>query len=161
MKILVPLEGTDVEQEVLRQARLLAARNHAELILLRVVPHPVPIPLLASPWEQARVDAQNQALQVLAKGALERTADRLRAAHLKVTTQVYGGDIVEGILRCAGSVCADLIVMSAEGMRGQEPWLDRDVTRQVVRQSLVPVVTVGGKPYPGIPDTFVQLPVPN
>ena len=161
MKILVPLEGTELEQEVLRQARLLAVRNRAELVLLRVVPDPIPLPLLASPQEQARVDAQNQALRVLAKGALERTADRLRAARLRVTTQVYEGDPVEGILRCVSTICADLIVMSAAGMKGQDRWLDSGMTRRVVNESPVPVVAVGGTPYPGIPDTFVQPPAPN
>lgn len=162
MRILVPLEGTEVEQQVLLHARDLASKNRAEVVLLRVVPLPRQETALLTPWERERVDASHQAVRIMARGALVRTAEKLRATGVNVHTEVVAGEVVEAIVRASRTLCANMIVMSAEGMRAGGPFLNREVTRQVTRQAPVPVVSVGrAAPVPGAPPVSPDFAMPN
>ena len=78
-RILVPLDGTVLENQVLQHARALARSSGAELILLRVVSGHAPDPLFHTPWVQAVSEEQMESLRLMAKGALERIAHDLRA----------------------------------------------------------------------------------
>ncbi len=143
-KILVPLDGTVVEREVLQHASALARNSNAELVLMRVLPGAAPDPLFSTPWVQSVSEGQAESLRVIARSGLERTADKLRCARFHVTTHVYIGRPVDAILECAQAVKADAIVMSSLGLKTNEPWLDGDVTAQVLKNAHMPVFLVGG-----------------
>ncbi len=159
-KILVPLDGTVLEKQVLQHARALARSSGADLVLLRVLTAHSPDPLFSTPWVQAVSEEQMESLRVMAKGALERMAHDLRAEHLRVSTHVHTGQPADEILDCASEVKADAIVMSALGVRVASPWPDADVTGQVLQGARVPVFLVGGtQPRPGEADSSDYAPL--
>src|SRR5512140_547726 len=123
-KILVPLDGTLTEKQVLQHARTLARSTGAELALLRVLAVQPPDPLFSTPWVQAISEDQMDSLQLMARGALERIAHALRAERLRVSTHVHTGQTADAILDCASEVKADAIVMSALGLKSAAPWPD-------------------------------------
>ncbi len=145
-RILVPLDGTFMEDQVLAKARALACGRDAELILLRVLTPQTPDPLFSAPWVQAVAEEQVESLKLVTKGGLERLARQLRTPGLRVTTRVCSGQPAEVILAYAEAERADAIVMLAYGVKGTEPWANGDVTAQVIRQAHVPVFLVSGAP---------------
>ncbi len=159
-RILVPLDGTFLENQVLQHARALARSSGAELILLRVVSGHAPDPLFHTPWVQAVSEEQMESLRLMARGALERIAHEQRAQHLRVSTHVYVGPTADAILDCARDVKADAIVMSALGVKASDHWLDADVTGQILHGAHVPVFLVGGSnPRPNDADSSDYAPL--
>ncbi len=159
-RILVPLDGTVLEKQVLQHARALARTSSAELVLLRVLTGHSPDPLFSTPWVQAVSEEQMESLRMMAQGALERIAHDLRAEHVRVSTHVHVGQAADEILDCAHAVKADAIVMSALGVKSVEPWPDADVTGQVLKGARVPVFLVGGsQPWSGDQDSSDYAPL--
>ncbi len=143
-KILVPLDGSVVENEVLEYASGVARNSNAELVLMRPLNVRTRNPIFAPPWASAGSEQEMEALRVVFRTALEKTAKRLRACDLRVTTQVYAGDPANAIVECAEAVKADAIIMSAHGVKCDQAWLDREVTTQVLKGARMPVFLVGG-----------------
>ena len=143
-KILVPLDGTVVQDQVLKHASALARNEGAELVLLRVLHDSSARGLFNPPWAQAAPAQDLDAASLVARSSLERRAQTLRRSNLKVSVHVASGTPAEAIVSAACSLGADAIVMSAYGIKARAAWLDGDVTTQVLRGSGVPVFLVGG-----------------
>ncbi len=140
-RILVPLDGSEQAEAVLPHACALAETTWAEIVLLRVVGTRTRNPIFVPPQVAGdRLDT----LRLLTQGYLERIAEKMRARHLKVTTEVSGGPAPDTILRCAEELQADIIVMSTHGDCGPTPWLMDNTTLEVTRRATVPVLLVGG-----------------
>ncbi len=140
-RILVPLDGSEQAEAVLPQACSLAETTRAEIVLLRVVGARTRSPIFIPPQVAGdRVDT----LRLLTLGYLQRIAEKMRARHLKVTTEVSSGRAADTILRCAQELQADIIVMSTHGDCGPTPWLMDNTTQEITRRATVPVLLVGG-----------------
>lgn len=142
--ILVPLDGSDLAEQVLPHVCALAACSEASVLLLRVPADPVydyltPDPQLAN---ELRHDVETGA-QVY----LDEVATRLSELGLSVTTKVaWGGPIHETILDIARERGVDLIAMSTHGRSGIARMVIGSVADQVVRHSPVPVLLVRPDP---------------
>lgn len=131
-KILVPLDGSPLAEEVLPQIKDLARSLDAEIILLRVAM----IPYL--PGTDPR-----ELEQKAAAGAhlyLEVKRRELEAEGFRVETVVRSGEAAEEIVEQAEAFGADLIAMVTHGRSGFKRWLMGSVAEKVLHGSDVPVL---------------------
>ena len=142
--ILVPQDFSDGASRAQELAAELAERFQAQIVLL----HGTPLPTGMSASSLIHAGDAPGAIPVdeLATRAalvqLDRRAEALRARGLAVSTVALVGAIAETILEEARSRPVDVIVMGTHGRCGLAHWLLGSVAETVVRQALVPVVTV-------------------
>ncbi len=146
-KILVPLDGSELAEQVLPQVMELANCSGAEIVLLRVPDVPVYEYLMTVPevGVQMREQAENDAREYL-----ERLSGELRAMGLQVRTQIaYEGAVYLTILNTAKELDADLIAMSTHGRSGLARLVMGSVADDVVRHADLPVLLVRPQPVSG------------
>jgi nucleotide-binding universal stress UspA family protein len=144
-RIIVPLDGSDLAEQALEEARLLANALVATLVLVAVVPFWDDVglsePGVLPSWT---IDGQ-QHLREYAAQYLESVAAPLRDSGLTVQTHWVDGDPPEAIAATAERESADLIVMATHGRSGfSRLWLG-SVATQVVRRASVPVLMIRAK----------------
>lgn len=143
-KILVPLDGSELAEQVLTQVMELANSTGAEIVLLRVPDVPVydylmTIPELGSKMrEQAEDDARNY---------LARLGEEFRAMGLKVQTHLASrGAVYTTILEVAQELRVDMIAMSTHGRSGLARLVMGSVADDVVRHARMPVMVMRPQP---------------
>jgi nucleotide-binding universal stress UspA family protein len=112
-RILVPIEGTPVDEQVLRHVRILATAQGAEVYLLRVA-HYHTRDERVHEIDEARID-------------LERAAAELRSGGLTVHEELGHGEPAEAIIAAADRLEVDLIAMATHG----HGWVQRKVLGSV------------------------------
>lgn len=133
-KILIPLDGSALAEQVLEPAIGFGSLTQAEYILLRVVetflPQPRQFP--GSLCDRLAEEAQSY---------LDRVADRLREKSLRVETRVaINLPPVTAILEAASVQAADLIALETHGRGGMARLLLGSVADKVVRSAPTPVL---------------------
>ena len=144
-RILVPLDGTDLSEEVLEHALELGGLFGAAYHLLRVVPYPMD---LASPYLPHTVQMNRGLVEEAERGAeayLRQKAAELRGQELTITT----GTLVDaqpghGILQVAREEECDLIAMATHGRSGLSRALLGSTADKVIRGSHLPVLVYRG-----------------
>ncbi len=149
-RVLVALDLDAHAEELVGEAKDLASRLSAELVLLTVLPlkpsvdadvllHPAAHPATQKVLADAEAKVQPR-LQALARSA--------RAHGLKVSAQLAHGDVADAILHVARKLDAGLIVMGTHGRRGIARVALGSVAESVIREAPVPVVAVraGARP---------------
>jgi nucleotide-binding universal stress UspA family protein len=153
MRVLVPLDGSELAESALRPAHRIATTLGAELVLVRVVePRPAdsvtltgdwPVPAETTPvWP---VPAETTAVEerlAAARDYLEESAARVGVADLVALRVVEQGDPAHQILETARSVAAALIVMATHGRTGLTRLVMGSVASAVVQRAVTPVVLV-------------------
>lgn len=137
-RILVPLDGSALAEEVLPHAAALADRMGAALLLLRAIPTVAPVALgvegigLASGWYDS-VSEQ-------ARYYLEEMAAPLRERGIAVQGLVGSMPAAETILAAAETHEVDLVAMSSHARSALGRALLGSVTDRVIRAGEVPVL---------------------
>lgn len=133
-KILVPLDGSELAEEVLLHVREMAKILGSELVLVRVaLAYPLP-----------GIDPIEAEVKVVEEvtAYLEEVEKRLRHEGLHVSTAVRYGRAAEEILEHARDHRVDLIAMSTHGRSGLGRLLMGSVAETVLRHASVPVFLV-------------------
>lgn len=139
-KILVPLDGSELAEQVLPQVSQLAGCTGAEIVLLRVPSEPVYDYLVPNPDLAIEMHAD---IETGAQVYLDEIASELRAMDLKVSTLVvWGAPVQDTILQVASELHADMIAMSTHGRSGLARLMIGSVADDVVRHAPVPVLLV-------------------
>ncbi len=132
-RVLIPLDGSDLAEQILRPATELGSLTQAEYTLLRVVepflppPHQLPGPL----FDQLAREAQTY---------LDGVAGRLREQSLRVETRVVINRFAAAaILEEARVHTADLIALGTHGRGGLARLLLGSVADKVIRGAVTPV----------------------
>ncbi|MCS7206450.1 MAG: universal stress protein [Dehalococcoidia bacterium] len=151
-RIIVPLDGSPLAEEVLPHAETLASLCQAEVALVQVVPLVNQVLNMGlaggpdvGPYPPAHIEALTKAMEAeveRAKAYLEHTAERLRRKGLRVSTQVRRGDAGEEIVAAAREGQADLIAISTHGRSGLSRLVFGSVAETVIRQAGVPVLVI-------------------
>ncbi len=130
--ILVPLDGSELAEKCLKEARELAALAQAEISLLRVV-RAVTVP---------GTDPTDKEVEVVdrAQAYLDRVARGLEADGLTVSTHVRYGHPAKEIIDASKK--ADLVAMSTHGRTGLGRWALGSVAEKVLRHSEKPVLLI-------------------
>ena len=138
-RILVPLDGSPLAEEILDPIGRLAAQLRAELLLVRVVEH---LPL------SVRVNAPHivQSLQAAelaeARAYLALILDRVRRVGMTVTAYAVIGSPSTTIATVAREEGVDLIAMATHGRGGLGRLVLGSVTDATLRGSTVPLLLV-------------------
>ena len=116
-RILIPLDGTESAEEILRYATSITQKPDTRITLLNV---------LSAPEDTGSPHA-------------DRIHDSLSADGWSVTRESRMGDAVEEIIKFSMLQPASMIMMSTHGRTGIERIREGSVTEQVIRQSPCPV----------------------
>jgi len=140
--IIVPLDGSRRAEEALPYAQRIALSADAILMLVCAIPPRGggtidQVELLRLSSDIAR---GNEAARMARY--LNRTADRLRAEGLRVSTEIVYGRPAEMILLAARRLHGDLIVVATRGPQAHErPWLG-SVAQTLMQTSTLPLLLV-------------------
>ena len=142
-RILVPLDGSELAEQVLPVVKMEAQCHSATVLLMRVVT-PLRSSLAMSP---ARLETTNQQAKQIVAGYLETVADQLRSEGFEVETIIEWGPPAQKIVEFADSGGCDLIIIGSRGETGAMRWRFGSVANKVVKSELaVPVMIVTTKP---------------
>ena len=134
-KILVPLDGSDLAEQVLPHALMLADAFDAAVRLLRVVEGPDDLDLTSVTREQS------EALR-LAEDYLRGAAEYCSVLGVPVDIALAMGSPARQIVREALATGADLIAMATHVRRGIERWLHGSIAGDVLNATHLPVLLV-------------------
>jgi nucleotide-binding universal stress UspA family protein len=116
-KILVPLDGSQRAEAILRHVEELALHFQAQVVFLRIVE---PAPLSMAP-EIAYVRLRRDEFERRVKEAeayLAIQQGKFREIGIEVHTRVTVGPVIEGIVKVADQEDADLIALASHGRTG-------------------------------------------
>jgi nucleotide-binding universal stress UspA family protein len=141
-KILIPLDGSQVAEQVLPYATTLAQRRCAAITLLRVANHPVRQYYVEGLAVNA---AQSDDSPAHCEAYLRRIVESLTQFGAVVGHVVQEGAIADVILDYADEMQADLIAMSTHGRTGIGRWWMGSVADRVVHNSHIPILLIRGQ----------------
>ena len=144
-RVLVPLDGSDLAEEVLPFLTEIAGPLDIEFTLLRVV---VPVPPEYVEGTRYITVENIPARMEAARAYLAPIAAGLEAKGVRVTTELRRGDPLPEILEAAKAAKVDLIAMTTHGRTGLGRLLFGSVAEAVLRHSEVPVFLVRGAKRP-------------
>jgi nucleotide-binding universal stress UspA family protein len=138
-KILVPLDGSPLAEEVLPHAEALAKSEGAEIILLRVAVTPARYLFAHNPAEGNNIIKM---IEKEAKDYMKAEVSKLQDEGIKVTGVTRDGAAPDTILEVAEETNADVIAMSTHGRSGVQRWLMGSVAEKVVHHAHIPVMLI-------------------
>jgi nucleotide-binding universal stress UspA family protein len=143
-KILVPLDGSKVAEQIVPHAEELARGMGAELILFHAYETFLGVisgeAMVTMPAEEIKEVNKNR--EEDAKAYLKTIAGTLREMGLTLSEVVASGDPADGILSYAESDAVDIISMSTHGLSGIKRWVFGSVTDKVLHAGDMPVLVV-------------------
>lgn len=137
-KILCPVDTSDFSRRAVQHALALGGWYEAEVTVLYVRPVVVTPALWfgTPPVLPPEPDGRDEAIESI------RAFVREAAGGTPVTIAVTDGAVVDEIVRVAGDLPADLLVMGTHGLSGFERLLLGSVTEKALRKAPCPVLTV-------------------
>lgn len=135
-RVVVPLDGSRLAEEMLRFIVDIAGPLDLEVLLLRVI---TPIPPQVTETMRAVVLESVEHSLAQARAYLAPLADDLRVRGIRVRTEVRKGQPVDEIVEGARAAGADLIAMTTHGRSGLGRLLFGSVAEAVLRQAEIPV----------------------
>jgi len=146
-KIMVPLDGSDLAENVLPHVKAIASGSQVEQVVLVRVVDPLGYPIMVRAHGEFGIPEKNgkQIQQERRKDAetyLQEMEKQVKAEGLKVGSAVLEGEIAETLIQYATKNAVDLIVMSTHGRSGISRWLLGSIAGRMVSHSCVPVLMV-------------------
>jgi nucleotide-binding universal stress UspA family protein len=142
--ILVPLDGSDIGEDALPTATMLAQQLNARLHLVHV--HKAIMLMYSSDICIGQIPTMNTPLDDQCRADeltyLEQTARRLRDKGLEVATTLLSGVIDEALAQTAITDSADLIVMSTHARSGAARVVLGNLADALIRHTATPLVLV-------------------
>ncbi|HEU0022194.1 MAG TPA: universal stress protein [Dehalococcoidia bacterium] len=139
-RIIVPLDGSELAEQVLPWAEILAQGMKAEVELFQVI-EPI-LPEAADVLRGIYPRDINVELRKQAEEYLEGIARPLRERGLSVCSTVEEGDPPSRILEAGGRQTDALIAMSTHGRSGIARWVLGSVTDKVIHSTASPLLIV-------------------
>jgi len=139
-RILIPLDGSSVAEQVLPHAVSIAQTMGAEIVLIRV-PVAQVYGSLTGEWS-VPLEGSFETANEVALAYLERVAGRLDATGLQVTTATRTGAVASVIVEYAEANQIDLIAMCTHGRTGLARWTLGSVADRVLRARCRPLLLV-------------------
>jgi len=139
-RILVPLDGSKVSEQVLPYVSTFAAALGSEVTLLRCI-EPIAEDM-ADPAHGIFLDRVLESFLARAKEYLDSVSAPLRATGLKVTTMSHEGDPATKIVDEAAKDPSTLVAMSTHGRSGVTRWVLGSVANKVLQATDNPMLVV-------------------
>ena len=135
-RILLPTDGADSMDSVVRTAADIADRRDAEVHVLYVIDDRAFLTLHDEMKDEVLSELTGEG-----EAATDRAAARLREAGIEVATEIRQGDPADEIISCVESADADLVAMGTR--RGDySNSMMGSVAQDVAARAPVPVLTV-------------------
>lgn len=138
-RVLVPYDGSRVPDGVVSAILRIAGARQVEALLVRVV-EPAPVDTVVGARHTAVKSAATRMEE--ARESMTRSAARLRAHGLRVTTHVRRGSPAPEILAAAREADVDFIAMAAQGRDASGRGSSDTLAGAVCRGADVPVLLV-------------------
>jgi nucleotide-binding universal stress UspA family protein len=138
--ILVPLDGSELAEQVLPVVSPIARVLDAEMTLLQVATTHM-LGSFSSEWYPS-LQSTFEMVEQQAKAYLERMAGRLKEEGIETSTAVGTGLVAESIVKCAETNHIDLIAMCTHGRTGLARWALGSVADRVLRAASIPILLV-------------------
>lgn len=146
-KILVPLDGSDLAEQALPYARVLAQKFGGRLTLLWVLQPPPLMPVTEFGVLPVHDEALLERAEEQANDYLGRLRDQLDEEGISARVAVTKSPAVaEAIVDFAAQGDFDLIVKTTHGRSGISRWVFGSVAAKVLEQAPCPVFLVRVKP---------------
>ena len=139
--ILCPVDFSDLSAHALRYAAMLARRLDARLTV--VYAHSFSAPPYFTKGNLQELEEQFRAARHDAEVELQNFTRR-QTDYMNVDVRFVETNPVDGIHKTAEQIGADLIVMGTHGRSGLNRLMLGSVAEGILRESLVPVLTVRG-----------------
>ncbi len=160
-RILVPLDGSELAEQVLPYVRILGKGLQARVELLRVF-EPVS-PSLADPAHGLYLDRIIASVRTQMQDYVENVAASLRKDGLTVSTIVHEGNPAASIVQEAETIPDTLVAISTHGRSGITRWVMGSTTDKVLHATSHPllIVRVRDRPVvgPGVKLNSVLVPL--
>lgn len=137
-KILVPLDGSALAEQVLSHLPRLGAPAETSLVLVSVID---PIPYTVAPLDYMPPDFFTYP-RSNAETYIVEQQQQLQALGFQVEAHVVEGDAAANIVRVATATQVDLIAMTTHGRSGFARWALGSVAERVVCETALPVFLV-------------------
>ncbi|MEE9618246.1 MAG: universal stress protein [Anaerolineae bacterium] len=139
-KVVVPLDGSELAEEVLPHVVEMIRGRDSQAYLLSVAPM---MRGAARPVVDLRPDGEErQRVEQELKEYLRKVASRLESVAAEVEVTVRSGRPADEILIFADNVGADLIAMTTHGRSGIRDWIFGSVADRILRGATCPVLLV-------------------
>ena len=138
-QILLPLQGAQDAEQALRFLQQTPFREPATVTLFSVLPHTRP------PWPVDAASAEQMETHALrrAQDFLNETAGKLTALGHQARSTASLGTPVDGILKEAKAVHADLILLGSRGRQGITRLVLGSVSHALLHQGIYPLMIFG------------------
>lgn len=148
-RVIVPLDGSAVAEQVLPEATELAKLSGAEVHLVRVVDSRTLEQLGGEGmmWDAGTITSLLDEEEQAAVAYVKEVAGRLKSENVEATTEVRRGPVVSSLL--AATKAGDLIAITTHGRSGLKRWFLGSVAEDLVRRAPVPVLVVRARDEPG------------
>jgi nucleotide-binding universal stress UspA family protein len=141
-RIMLPLDGSELAEQALPYAAVLAKATGAELELVHIIsPSDLEYTIEERPYRTERQRAAEK-LFALAETYLQRIVVQLEAETIPCQTKSEYGEIAETLSQLAERDEVDLIVMSTHGRSGLNRWVYGSVTNRLIREVTCPILVV-------------------
>ena len=140
-RILVPLDGSEMAEQVLSPVTSVAQAVGAEVFLFQVAVDQ-PASMFGSDWFFLPAEGEFEEEEREAQAYLQRVADSLREGGIKVFTGTQIGPVAESIVEYAEANEIDLMAMCTHGRTGLARWALGSVADRVLRAGGVPILLV-------------------
>ena len=153
MKLLLPVDGSDVSLKAVQVAMSLLQQGLAADIVLANVQEPANLYEMMTAPDPEVLERVSQAAGA---DSLEPARAMRRAARIGFESEVAGGDPAHTIVDIAGRHGCDLIVMGARGTSALRSALLGSVSNEVLHAARVPVMNVKADAEKDPPDEDVS-----
>jgi nucleotide-binding universal stress UspA family protein len=139
-RVLIPLDGSKLAEQVLPTILPIAAALECEVILFRVL-----VVDTAGPFTGRWYLPQNSSFEAANQDArfyLERLASRIEEQGIRVSTAIQVGPVAKSIVDYAEGHDVDLIAMCTHGRTGIARWALGSVADRVLRAGDKPILLV-------------------
>ena len=140
-KILVPLDGSKLAEQVLPYARLLGKALGSQIELLRVG-GPIPSTQLDAAASGATLEQATDSIRRKTQDYLERTATFLHDTGLEVSCSTLEGSPASHIVSEAEREPATLVAMTTHGRSGITRWVLGSITEKVLQATTTPLLVI-------------------
>ena len=157
-RILIPLDGSALAEQVLPLAQIFAARFNASVVLFQAIPSVHES--LRVDGQVLQVDEQTELLRGQAREYLEKICKDFAAAHIPAVSEVRVGAPAPAILEFAEGAEIDLIAITTHGRAGVLRWVYGSVADKLLHGAHVPLLLLRAREEPVAPQSFTRLLVP-
>lgn len=146
MKIIVPLDGSELAESVLNNVKGLVdyfGKDAIDIVLLRVCelfsqPNTY-VPSISLSWEEC-VKLETRVYKGICTSYLNEVKKRFKSELIHIRTAVPVGNPAEEIIKYVNKEKADLVVMSTHGRSGISRWAFGSTSNKVLHGIFTPVI---------------------